>query len=256
MKLLLDVGNTRLKWALWAGQISLRRGEFAHQGADSDWPSLLQREWAALHEKPDHIVVVEVLGGGFQKALSAFAAAQAWPAPEVFPADPARFGLISHYHQPAQLGVDRYAVMTGARALGFDKAIIVNCGTAVTFDVLMGHHHEGGLIMPGLRLMRDSLDQLSGIHGMTLGAEDALPALSTADAVSAGCVQGIAAAIDGLVEKLQAKWPDEVFNLLLSGGDAQRLIPWLKHDFRACPDLVFSGLNLAAELRSAAKPGE
>ncbi|SIT70560.1 type III pantothenate kinase [Ectothiorhodosinus mongolicus] len=254
MKLLLDVGNTRLKWALWAGQMSLQRGEFTHQGSDSDWPSLLQREWANLSEKPDQIAVVEVLGGGFQKELSAFAAAQAWPAPAVFPADPARFGLISHYHQPAQLGVDRYAVMAGARALGFDKAIIVNCGTAVTFDVLMGHHHEGGLIMPGLRLMRDSLDQLSGIHGMTLGAEDTLPALSTADAVSAGCVQGMAAAIDGLVKKLQAHWPDEAFDRLLSGGDAQRLMPWLKQEFRICPDLVFNGLNLAAGLSLEAKP--
>ena len=253
MKLLLDVGNTRLKWALWDGQMSSERGEFAHQGAASDWPSLLQREWAALNEKPDYIAVVEVLGGGFQKALSAFATAQAWPAPEVLPADPARFGLASHYHQPAQLGVDRYAVMAGARALGFDKAIIVNCGTAVTFDVLMGHHHAGGLIMPGLRLMRDSLDQLSGIQGMTLGADDALPALSTADAVSAGCVQGMAAAIDGLVEKMQARWPGETFKLLLSGGDAQRLMPWLKQEFHICPDLVFSGLSLAAGLSSVAK---
>ena len=244
MKLLLDAGNSRLKWAWWAQGAVREQGALAHDGATrTPWPGFLSSlELRKARHPPTQILCVEVLGNGFREALQAWAGDRGWPAPRFMSADPALHGIISDYHHPARLGLDRYAAMAGARALGHESAVIIDCGTAVTLDLLSkGGHHRGGLILPGLGLMRRSLGVAPGVSGVEQGRADRIPASCTADAVATGTLMGLVAAIDRLSSSLGSHVPGAIPRLI-TGGDAPSLAPHLTGDIIMVPDLVFMGL--------------
>ncbi|MCG5510840.1 type III pantothenate kinase [Ectothiorhodospira sp. A-7Y] len=224
-------------------------GGVAHGG--SDWADLPRRLDAALGSvTPEAVWVVEVLGHDFRCACRELCEVRGWPVPRFFSSDPALHGIYSDYLEPARLGLDRYAAMAGARALGHETAIIVDCGTAVTLDLLVPEgRHRGGLILPGLGLMRRSLGRAPGVAGMTEGKDDCHVAVCTADAVASGTLQGLAAAIAhlsrGLLKNMGA---DGVAPArLLTGGDARHLQPLLDDDWSVEPHLVFRGLAHVAD---------
>lgn len=249
MKLLLDAGNSRLKWAWWAQGAVREQGALAHEGAArTHWSGFLS-SLTALNAggPPARILCVEVLGRAFREALAAWARDLGWPAPRFLSADPALHGITSDYHDPARLGLDRYAAMAGARALGHESAVIIDCGTAVTLDRLdQCGHHRGGLILPGLGLMRRSLGAAPGVSGLPEGRADCIPAVCTADAVATGTLIGLVAAIDHLSAQLL---PDSAGPIprLITGGDASQLVPHLTGDILWLPDLVFTGLAQMGE---------
>lgn len=253
MKLLLDAGNSRLKWAWWGQGAVRERGALDHGGATctqwSGWmSSLAPLADMNARQPPTQILCVEVLGTAFREALGAWARDRGWPAPRFLSADPAHHGIISDYHDPSRLGLDRYAAMAGARALGHESAVIIDCGTAVTLDRLdPGGHHRGGLILPGLGLMRRSLGVAPGISsGLPEGRVDRIPAVCTADAVATGTLMGLAAAIDHLSGQLLPDASGPVPRLL-TGGDAPSLAPHLAGEILRVPDLVFTGLARMGE---------
>lgn len=249
MKLLLDGGNTRVKWVCWEGDAPGASGVLIHGGKDwSDLPRHLAPSLAVF--TPDAIWVVEVLGSGFRQACHRLCESLGWPAPRFLSPDPERLGIRSDYREPARLGLDRYAAMAGARALGHETAIIVDCGTAVTLDLMVpAGCHRGGLILPGLGLMRRSLGLAQGVAGMTEGRDDRTVAVCTEDAVSSGTLQGLAGAIvhlsRRLLEGLDAQSPSPA--RLLTGGDAQRIHPLLDEGWQIEPFLVFRGLAVVAD---------
>ncbi|SEQ00795.1 type III pantothenate kinase [Ectothiorhodospira magna] len=249
MKLLLDGGNSRIKWLWWDTQTWETPGILVHGGRTD--PDLPDRLHAALEQRlPEAVWVVEVLGEDFRHTCHTLCQQRGWPAPRFLVPDPAPHGICSDYLEPARLGVDRYAAMVGARALGYDAAVIVDCGTAVTLDLLMpeGRHH-GGLILPGLGLMRRSLGQAPGVAGAIGGRDDQVAALCTADAVASGTLQGLAAAITHLGQRLLAQATTSPVPpvKLLTGGDATCLYPLLDHHWVMEPHLVFRGLAHMAD---------
>lgn len=233
--LAVDAGNTRTKWGLsdtrrWLASGSTANGESAS----------LTNQWSAIPE-PEHIVISSVAHAGHTENL--FRDCQAWrPTPRLIKAQSAQCGVENRYEPPSQLGSDRWAALIGARGLfpGRDM-LVVQAGTATTIDTLNAEGvFLGGLILPGIHLMRQALAQGTAMPMLHPGAQRAYPR-NTADAIQSGILNAIAGAIERRFKLLQEPL------CLLSGGDADILLPLLEHPVQRVDDLVLEGLILIAQ---------
>jgi type III pantothenate kinase len=231
MILCLDCGNTRLKWGLrdgtgWAGQ-----GALALAQLDS------------LAVRAERVVACNVAGERAAAAIESLAARLGAPLQWVR-AQATRGGVVNGYEHPEQLGADRWAALIGARALHAGPALVVMSGTATTVDVLAADGvFPGGLILPGLALMRDSLARGTADLPTTAGDFRPLPR-NTFDAMASGCLNATLGAIERMFRTV-ADQPGAL--CLLSGGAAPTLAPHLALPHRMVDNLVLEGLaSLAA----------
>lgn len=155
------------------------------------------------------------------------------------------------HHQPtrydsAQLGVDRWLAVLGCRGLGRLPCVVVDCGTAITLDLLDREGvHIGGYILPGIGLMEKSLYQGTAIpqRKEALGEP---PAIATTSAIGLGSRLAVAALIERQVDLLGPG--TQVF---LGGGDARELSPRLSTAHDIVEQMVLQGLARLAELEEA-----
>jgi type III pantothenate kinase len=140
------------------------------------------------------------------------------------------------------MGVDRWVSMIGAHALVADACCIVDCGTATTVDALTAAgEHLGGVIFPGMRLMREALFRdTRQIPAVDAGQTDVF-GKCTRDCVWGGTAHAVAAAVDGITVRMAEAMPGTVVRLL-TGGDAGNVLPYLRGHYRSEPDLIFYGL--------------
>lgn len=228
----LDIGNSRVKWRAWvAGEVS-SRGHCSRSGAN--WPaSLPQREVELVR-------VANVGGPTAAEQLSDWARVHWGLAPYYAQPVAALAGVVNGYRDPARLGVDRWlGLLASWRELGAG-ALVVSAGTALTIDVLEDTgQHGGGYIVPGLKLMRDALTTgTSGVRPDGGMAATLAPGHSTTEAVLQGCIAMAVA----LIEKAR---PTTSVPVVLSGGDAASLAPWLSAPLFERPELVLDGLAIA-----------
>ena len=239
MILLVDVGNSVLKWGLLQDGEIARTGRVVHRG--KDLVELLDEVWSERHP-PDRVVVSNVAGTDVTEILSEWVEAE-WHVEAEFPKAAARaHGVTNAYTEPERLGVDRWAALLAAHELVEGPTCIVDCGTALTLDVLAADGtHLGGLIVPGLAMMRRSL--LEGTAGIAPGddGEVALLARDTQGAVTGGTLYALVAFIDRVTADVEAE-VDGAFARVITGGDAPRLLPLLSGDYRPEPHLVLKGL--------------
>lgn len=150
------------------------------------------------------------------------------------------------YTEPARLGVDRWAAMVAAYRMTGKTVCVVDCGTAITLDVVDATgRHLGGVIAPGLGMMKKGLLGTANIAHVD-GDFSGLLATNTSDGVSAGCLHAAAGLVDRLVARLALDIQSGL-TCLLTGGDAQRLAPCLATSCRVVDDLVLLGIALLAE---------
>ena len=149
-------------------------------------------------------------------------------------------GVVNGYREPERLGVDRWlALLTAWREL-HGGAVVVSAGTALTVDILAADgQHNGGYIVPGLRLMRHAL--VSGTSGVRPAAET-LPSLAPGRSTTEAVLHGCMAMAVALIERARR---DVATPVVLSGGDAGALAPWLAGPVLQRPDLVLDGLGIA-----------
>lgn len=243
MRLLADLGNSRLKWVQSApGRWEL--GVALHQG--EDMTRLLDEAWDAL-ETPQRIVMTSVAAKETRRALEQWVTRRWSLMPYVVQAQRAQLGVTNSYREPAALGADRWAALIGARALAQAPACIVDCGTAVTVDALSADGvFLGGAIFPGLRLLRQSLAQGAAALPLALGDDSSCLARATADGIAAGTLLGLLGAIERmLVEQQKALGPG--MQVFLTGGDAPLLAARLTQPAIVIPDLVLKGLARIAD---------
>jgi len=235
--LCLDSGNSRLKVGLggrgdWRERASLARG-------DGSGLRALLAQWP----RPQRAFGCNVAGAdaarGIEGALSESGVALTWVA-----AAREAAGVRSLYDDPSQLGADRWAALLGARAAHAGACLVVNCGTATTIDVLdAAGVFQGGLILPGLSLMRSSLGSATAQLRPAPGQVTALPR-NTDDAIASGCI----AATAGAVLRMFAHIAGQATPLcLLCGGAAEALEPHLGLPLRRIDTLVLDGLARFAE---------
>ncbi|MCF7983589.1 MAG: type III pantothenate kinase [Thiohalocapsa sp.] len=250
MKLLVDIGNTSIKWATWdstrpdgdaAGPLG-DMGSAKHFGA---LPIDLLAAWDSL-DNINGIVAARVGPAAVLNAVAKVADAS-WQCgvTEVQTAAEAQ-GIRIAYAEPARLGVDRFLALIGAHtnaALPNGPKLIIDAGTAVTYDLLGADgRHLGGLILPGVQLMRDSL--LTGTQIPRYEPVDANQAWTadTGEAIAAASIQAPAALAERLRQRLQTETGDPP-TTVITGGDAERLIPALDQPAIHDPALVLRGLG-------------
>ena len=248
MILLVDIGNASLKWAY------LEDGRFETGGAlprkDRETRDLAKQAWGAI-DPPERVLVANVAGERVRRSLTAWMSRHWKVSPEFPVSDSAACGVRNGYREPAQLGIDRWAAMLAARSLVKGPVCVVDCGTAITLDVVdTGGMHRGGLIVPGVRLMRTALSQgTAGIPEFPMEdplKEDAsLLATNTANAVFGGTLYAAVALIDRVSADLRAELGASLA-VVITGGDAPDLLPLLASKPRHEPDLVLRGLALLA----------
>jgi type III pantothenate kinase len=241
--LLIDVGNTFLKWGLFHsepdGGARENRVESGH--ALHDEIMALPAQFAKL-PTPAKIVISNVAGTRIRS--STIRILEVWPdAPTPYwlvPQD-VQCGVTNSYRNPAQLGSDRWAAMIGARhLLGARAAMVVVCGTATTLDFLTADGvFKGGMIMPGLGLMLRSLHEGTAALPDQDGDFSHYPT-QTVDAIASGCQHAQAGTIERLFAIEARTTPNVV--CLLSGGAAGTVAPRLSIPFQLHENLVLEGL--------------
>jgi type III pantothenate kinase len=236
MKILIDAGNTRLKWGLYHDGLWTAQGILDYQ-SPSPWAVALGK---VVLNNPllTGALIANGAGPSIGELVKETLHAQGVPMQFVVPQGQA-FGVTNRYHQPAQLGADRWAALIAARALHTGAALVVCAGTATTIDLLdAAGCFQGGLILPGFDLMRRSLAQGTAALPFAEAVFQALPR-STEDAIFAGCLAAQVGAVRHLWKTLEHE-PQAM--CLVSGGAAGCLLPHLAMPFREVPNLVLEGL--------------
>lgn len=232
MILLVDAGNSRVKWAtLSEGGLTV-----AAACANADIETL-RETWQRL--RPARALLACVADAATRarllEAVQAAGATAHW-----LQAVAHAHGIDNPYQPPASLGADRYAALAAARGFAED-CLVVSVGTAMTADLLTRDgRFLGGCIVPGPHLMRAALAQGTAGVGATEGEVTRFP-LATGDAVSTG----IALALAGVVRSLRLRQAERVGAtplVVLTGGARQLLRPLLDDPVQEVEDLVLRGL--------------
>lgn len=247
--LLLDIGNSRIKWAWLTGGILHHTGAAPHQ--EADWRAEFETvNTAGL--RPVRVLASNVAGDEFAQALTIWCEQQWQVPPEFVLAQASAYGVSNAYQDHAQLGSDRWVALIGAHCYGLEPACLIDCGTALTIDALSGDgHHLGGLILPGLAMMRRML--ASNTHGISFIMSHATESLvtpfarKTQDAVEQGSLYAQVAAIDRAVKDMTATLG--AATLIITGGDAGSILPHLAGSYRHEPHWVLKSLAMIAEER-------
>ncbi len=249
----IDIGNTRLKWALYAapqpGAVLLAQGavflETIDDLAETEWKSL-----AAPASMLGCVVAGEAVRRRVEEQLELWDVEPRWVVPSAHAG-----GVTNGYDHPNRLGADRWTALLGARhrvlAHGAPRpALVVMVGTAVTVDALdAGGRFIGGLILPGFGLMLRALEMgTAGLKAPTGEAVD-FPT-NTSDALMSGGAHAIAGAIERMQRRLQER-TGQAPMLLMSGGAAVKLGPIVELPFETADTLIFEGLLVLQSQRLA-----
>ncbi len=244
MRLLIDIGNSRIKGGLEStGKIRLL--------APYDWRQLsaseaFTRSFGAL-ARPARVLVSNVAGNAIATALTQWTQERWALTPEFIAVQANCAGMHTCYERPAQLGIDRWLAALAGYTSVRGAVCVVDAGTALTVDVVTaGGEHRGGLIAPGLALMARSLTQ--GTAQLALDHVQVIDrfATNTAHAISLGCREAIA----GILLRVAARWQRELHEVprwLATGGEAEVLRELSPVPIEVLPDLVLRGLVIAAD---------
>lgn len=262
MILLLDIGNTRIKWAQLLDAALTPQQALLHKGVSrQEWLDKLFRE----RFRPARVLVASVAGEEMT-ALIRSESLRKWQVEPEFAASTAVAGGVTNaYSDASALGVDRWLAVLAAHELG-SAACVIDAGTAVTIDVVDGRGlHLGGLIVPGIDMMMNALlDRTSEIAQKARkrpgsARTDATAAVqifatSTGAAVANGALVTLAAAADRAAAEAVRQCGAST-RVLITGGDAERLARAMQTRSEIIPDLVLRGLAvLARERAPAARP--
>lgn len=249
-ELLIDIGNTRIKWAL------LSNGKLSRQEATphAKWtPMDFQRRVLQSAPGIERILVVSVASEVVNKTITEVAQRSLKLTPEFFVSARAVGGVTTRYFDPWRLGVDRFAAVIGAHARAKKRAAcVIDAGTAITIDLVDSKGlHRGGAIVPGPELMVKSLlKNTTGIetraHGGSRGK--GVFARETSAAIEQGAAYAAAAVVDRAVIEARTALRNAPL-VYLTGGAAKQIHPLLHSTHVSIPDLVLRGLAVSFGLR-------
>ena len=263
MNLLIDIGNTRLKWGcennLRIEQTGfLDSARLSRSGLDDGMSSIAKPKsvWvSSVGSLASHKVLVEWLLQRYQ--LNAQVVKVRQPVA----------GFSNAYADLDALGVDRWVAAIGARECAQVEGavresakpkniIIIDVGTAITIDCLTADNiFQGGVIYPGYRLMHDSL------VGGTVGIKseffetDQIIGKTTSECVNSGIAFGVAGAVERIVVEMQESI-GAATQIVVTGGGAQALLDKARLDARYEPNLVLQGLMKIAALQATQSVGD
>jgi len=255
--LLVDAGNTRIKWAIYRTQEKALESTHAQDYQDSSWSSNLRQliESIAFHQ----VLLCNVAGETIPQIISAICAENG-TALRVLANGQMALGLRqTHYLNNQQLGVDRCLLMVGARvAQPTGRLCVVSCGTALTIDVLdETGMHKGGIISASPRAIRQKLLENAAQINIDIDLApdlikmDSVYTQSTEQALYNGSAQSAIELVKGVWRRVQDEDPGmapmTAWHLLYTGGGVTELLPYLPEQGVYYPNLLMTGLAAIAD---------
>ena len=236
MILLIDAGNSRIKWRLQCASKGRVEAEGALVHDDID-------RLASL--RPQALSAARIVGSNVAGTAVAERIAHTLGMKHIDWLRPGQqaCGVRNLYEHPLQLGADRWAALIGARAVHAYASVVVMAGTATTVDLLSASgDFLGGLILPGVELMQQSLARGTAQLPSASGKFRLQPRC-TLDAIRSGCLQAQAGAVERMFRQI-ATQPDAL--CLLSGGAADGFAELLDIPLQRIDNLVLHGLAVFA----------
>ncbi len=243
MNLLIDIGNSRLKWA-WSDKTLWESGAVA---IDNHSANHLMQTIGEPHGAPLQVGVVSVASEELLHGITQ-AAQEKWGASVIsMQSQLHQAGVRNGYDDPKQLGNDRWVALIAARTQTQSPVCVLSCGTAITIDA-MNEHGEfiGGTIFPGLELLRRSLRHGTVGIDHTDGKNESCQAASTVGAVMGGTLYGLAGAINRIVAEHRRVLGGKCA-YIATGGSAEVLAPLLDFPVQIVPDLILHGIKQIME---------
>jgi len=244
MNLLIDSGNTALKWAL------VQDGQLLPASRLIVLATNLSEQLQTIANSQESnevkaIYISNVAGVNRQEQLTRWCR-DTYQKDPIYAVVTKEFnGLVNAYNPFEKLGVDRWLALIAATHCFKEPICVVDIGTAVTIDAIdEKKHYIGGVILPGLGLMRKSLQQNTDAIGLTRDQNVVnIFATNTEQGVILGTNLAIAAAVENMTEKLSRK-TNQPITCVLTGGDALHVKPYISRSVDYMPDLVLKGLCL------------
>ncbi len=246
--LLIDVGNTRLKWGLAGPDGAHRVRALAYR---ENLDAVLEELLESMPSAPGRIRACSVTRSEVAAKIDEVAQRTWGLQPEWAEVQALSGGVTNAYTEVHRLGVDRWLAILAAYKLARAAAVVVDVGTAATIDaVLENGQHLGGMILPGTELMSESLfaqtEQIIAPASALRDPENLLEffASDTDLAVQNGGLAALCGAIEFSMKVIAAR--DQGAQLFLTGGGASSLLPYLAKPWVHRPALVLDGLCLSA----------
>jgi len=235
MYLLIDIGNTRIKWQHRDDKNIIASNSISvEEFMDLDFSSIESIE-KIIVSNVNHSVVLDKI----REILAAF------KCPIIEALTDSNEYLVNDYEDNKTLGVDRWMAAMGAWKLYQRPLLIINAGTAITIDLIdldqKGKaHFKGGMILPGIAISLGILNNNTNLIDTEIG-QSQYPSLNTKDAVTTGIMTSIQGAVNLVCRKLPSSLP-----ILLTGGDANLIYEQAEADWKSRikleNDLIFEGL--------------
>lgn len=252
--LLVDIGNSRAKWASFdAGTLGPQAAASHASWGVADWRGEIERLGAK------RVVAASVAAPAARATLVEASRQAIGSEPEFVEATAEAAGVRNGYSNPAQLGVDRWLAIIGAFHRQRAATCVIDVGTAMTVDAVNDTGvHLGGFIVPGPRLMVSVLltgtSDLAGRASWASMTDPTWFANNTRDAIEKGCRIALARLAEDALRRLPAHAGAKP-RLQLTGGDAELLLPWLDVEVDLVPDLVLQGLARLVESGQVPRAG-
>lgn len=238
--LLLDGGNSQLKWA-W-----VENGTFSEVGR-APYRDLTQlgEEWLQFADEDVKIVGCAVCGS----VKKAMVEEQLTRPVEWLSSMPQALGIRNHYRCPEEHGSDRWFNALGSRRFTQNACVVVSCGTAITTDALTeDNHYLGGTIMPGFHLMKEAMALKTANLNRPIGKVYPFPT-TTPNAIASGMMDAVCGALMMMHGRLKDKTGEgKPVDIIITGGGAARVVQALPESFvhdnqvKIVDNLVIHGL--------------
>lgn len=234
MILAVDVGNTRIKGAVFEDSILLNVFVFKREDIQKSIQNILKS-----HKKITHLVVASVSNIeketfiDFDKSVTIY-----------YVSHKDSFPFVNCYETPQTLGIDRLVLATGA-TLQFpnQNRLVIDAGTCVTYDFIdENNNYLGGAISPGLRLRYEVLHNYTAkLPLLNIEKPKKIIGKSTTESIHSGVVNGLLNEIDGCINQYKAQYSN--FIIILTGGDTDFLAKQLKNTIFANSNFLLESLN-------------
>lgn len=240
MTLLVDIGNTRIKWAFLSAQGLSSYGQCLH-----DESHVLEELLRNGPLRPGHIYVSCVAGNDTWLNVSQRLQKFCDRPVRRLQTGVACCGVSNGYIEPMQLGVDRWVALIAAYNRFEEPLCVVDCGSAVTVDALSGDGtHLGGYIVPGMTMQRKLLQEGTAAVSATAGRiPEQVWGRDTAGCLLRGSAEAIAGLVERSVRQLERECGEGI-KTVVTGGDAAGILPILSGDAHHEEHLVLQGMAL------------
>ncbi len=248
MKLGIDIGNTRIGMAFLNGSKIKPFGGLLMQQSSKDITDQLARLLKVVLER--HPETEEALIGSVVPKMTAVvekACRQAGLKFVVIGRD-IKIPIQNNYRAPKQVGIDRLLCAYAARELYGAPLIVIDFGTAITFEVVSkSGAYEGGLIIPGIQMSLDSLSQRTALLPRVeqVKKPEHLIGQNTQESILSGVLNGYGAMCDGLVDRFLKSQNKQSFKIILTGGYANLMKSLMVRKVQQVDEeLVYKGMTL------------